>query len=102
MSTVCYCGQPDCPVTTWEHDACDAKPYTMDDVHAWVEMRWERERLDEKVMARIRATVEERDALKAQVEAARKVCVSKHRGNGATLDEWNMAVDILHAMKAAK
>lgn len=24
MSTVCYCGQPDCPVTTWEHDACVA------------------------------------------------------------------------------
>lgn len=72
MSTVCYCGQPDCPVTTWERDAC---------------------------VANLRA---ERDALKAQVEAARKVCVSKHRGNGATLDEWNMAVDILHAMKAAK
>lgn len=44
-----------------------SKPYTMDDVRAWVEMRWGRERLDEKVMARIRATVEERDALKAQV-----------------------------------
>jgi len=45
----------------------DAKPYTSEDVRAWVEMRWERERLDEKVMARIRATVEERDALKVQV-----------------------------------
>lgn len=46
----------------------DAKPYTMDDVQAWVEMRWERERLDDRTMARIRATVEERDALRAQVE----------------------------------
>ena len=39
MSTVCYCGQPDCPVTTWERDACVANLRT------------------------------ERDALKAQVEA---------------------------------
>lgn len=52
----------------------DAKPYTSEDVRAWVEMRWERERLDEKVMARIRATVEERDGLKAQVEAVRALC----------------------------
>lgn len=42
MSTVCYCGQPDCPVTTWERDAC---------------------------VASLRA---ERDALRAQVEAARR------------------------------
>lgn len=49
----------------------DAKPYTMDDVQAWVEMRWERERVDDRVMARIRATVEERDALRAQVERVR-------------------------------
>ena len=53
-----------------------AKPYTMDDVQAWVEMLWERERLDEMTMARIRATVEECDALKAQVEAARRVCIN--------------------------
>ena len=46
MSTVCYCGQPDCPVTTWEHDAC---------------------------VANLRA---ERDALKAQVEAVRRVCIN--------------------------
>lgn len=44
----------------------DAKPYTSEDVRAWVEMRWERERLDEQTMARIRATVEERDALGAR------------------------------------
>ena len=75
----------------------DAKPYTMDDVQAWVEMLWERERLDEMTMARIRATVEECDALKAQVEAARRVCINTM----ALGDDDVRPQDILDAMDEA-
>jgi len=77
-----------------------AKPYTMDDVQAWVEMLWERERLDEMTMARIRATVEECDALKAQVEAARKACEKRLRGSYPTLSAAT-ARQILEAMDEA-
>ena len=77
-----------------------AKPYTMDDVQAWVEMLWERERLDEMTMARIRATVEECDALKAQVEAARKACEKRLRGSYPTLSAAT-ARQILNAMDEA-
>lgn len=53
----------------------DAKPYTMDDVQAWVEMRWERERLDERTMARIRATVEQVERVRAVANALLNVAI---------------------------
>ena len=65
MSTVCYCGQSDCPVTTWEHDACIAN------------LRAERDAL-QKALADAVAIAREFDArqqkAEAQVEAARKRC----------------------------
>lgn len=83
-----------------------AKPYTMDDVQAWVEMLWERERLDEMTMARIRATVEECDALKAQVEAARKTLARYGRHNPSASREYrqgcdDVRLDVLDAMDEA-
>ena len=76
MSTVCYCGQPDCPVTTWERDACVANLRT------------------------------ERDALKAQVEAARKVLARYGRHDPSASREYrqgcdDVRLDVLDAMDEA-
>lgn len=54
----------------------DPRPYTMEDVKAWVEMQWEREHVDENVMARIRATVEENVKLRDHVCAIQEAALS--------------------------
>lgn len=69
MSTVCYCGQPDCPVTTWEHDACDANLRAERDALK-AQLAKAHERLDEFGMRRDgqTATLEEGiDAMRGQL-----------------------------------
>lgn len=69
MSTVCYCGQPDCPVTTWEHDACVANLRAERDALR-AQLAEAHERLDEFGMRRNgqTATLEEGiDAMRGQL-----------------------------------
>lgn len=80
MSTVCYCGQPDCPVTTWEHDACVANLRAERDalraqVEAWKEKAkvWLMSPEAAKHLDGYRELGEKCARLEAQVEAARKV-----------------------------